>query len=187
MSAPALAHLLQTPWTFYYHCHDSRGRERNYEAAIQKIAKVVSVEEFWGVYSRVSRAHQLKSNQAVHFFRCDSRAMWEDDENREGGCFRLEVQPNHAAVLFEKLLLDLIGEQLHPDFIGVVVSKRRDTERIDIWHRTWSDPELRLALVRQILGSLEMPLKSKVESKKHNDRHALVYALEADGPVLQDK
>jgi hypothetical protein len=50
MSAPPLAHLLQTHWTFYYHCHDPRSVKRNYEAAIQKIAKVVSVEEFWGVY-----------------------------------------------------------------------------------------------------------------------------------------
>jgi translation initiation factor 4E len=183
------AHALETPWTFYYH-HPKTPKD--WEAAIQKIAQVSTVEEFWAVYSRVKRPEALKAQgtESLHFFRGDSRAMWEDPANARGGAFRCEFQSGgHASLYWERLLLDLIGEQLHPDLIGALVQLKRNSEIISVWTRTSDSPALAVELATQLFRSLGLPYKTKMVWRKHHGKREeqQTFIYEDEGAVLGDQ
>ena len=182
-----MSHLLQTPWTFYYF---SKGAD--YEKSIKKFAKVTSIEEFWGAYSHMIRPDRLKPNTQLHFFRNDSRAMWEDDENKSGGAFLYVVHATHSAEAWEKLLLALIGEQLDQDIIGIVTQIRPDCQRIYIWNQT-ADIDLVTRLANELFKALEVPYKTKLCYNPHakfltNDGQSVVgtttFMYEANGAVI---
>lgn len=187
-----MAHLLANPWTFYYYLKprgNPHNRNVDYGKCIQRVAKVSSVEEFWAVYSRLIRPETLKIGAALHFFRDDSRAMWEDEENEQGGTFMIQLPKGHASPAWEKLLLDFIGGQIHSDIIGAVISLRQENDRLIIWNRTSNNQELLFHQCAQIFKSLELPLKSKVEymahpSPKNGRSKATTYVYEVDGPVI---
>jgi hypothetical protein len=115
--------------------------------------------------------------------------MWEDPENATGGTFRCEFQPGHCSLYWERLLLDFIGEQLHPDLIGAVVQRKRDSELIVVWNRTSDIPELKIQLATMLFKSLGLPFKTKIVWRKHQaDRRQPIstYVYEADGAVLEE-
>lgn len=190
-----MSHPLASPWTFYYYfqtkdAKDSKdSKEDPYIKSIKKIAKVETVEDFWAVYSHTIQPSNLKKNAALHFFRGDSRAVWEDPENSNGGTFFVKLIRGHSSQAWEKILLDFIRGYFNDDLIGAVVSVRIDNERLLLWNRTSESKELRLELVGQIFRSLGLPFKSKIEYLPHNSRAThtkpIAYILEADGPVEQ--
>jgi translation initiation factor 4E len=158
----------------------------SWEDRIEKIGKISTVEEFWGLYSRLIRPSAMRSGQRLHFFRNDSRAMWEDDENKNGGTFTIRLTPNQVTEKWEKLLLDFIGETLDEDFVGAVVSQVRVGGTIVVWHRTSNNPELLLKLVAQLFESAELPFKSEIIWAAHETNEKKPKALfikEGDGIV----
>lgn len=174
------AHLLQTPWTFY---GQSKTKKVDYEQQIQKIAKVVSVEEFWAVYCRLPRSDYLGVSKALHFFRNDARAMWEDEENRNGGTFQITLQKEHGPAAWEKLLLGMIGEQLDPDVIGAVATCQGENQRVIVWTRTNDDQEMKRRVAAQLFETLNMPLKSRIQYRPHAMKAWTSWLLDASGPV----
>jgi translation initiation factor 4E len=114
--------------------------------------------------------------------------MWEDPENVKGGIFEVKFQPGHVGGAWEKLLLDFIGEALHPDLFGATVAIRKDADRVQIWNRTADSPDLVLLLAGQLFKSLELPFKTKIEFKAHQGGKAPVKEMriiyEAEGPTI---
>ncbi|EAY12693.1 Eukaryotic initiation factor 4E family protein [Trichomonas vaginalis G3] len=184
-----MSHPLESPWTFYiYSSNKGQRAEQDYLKCITKIAKVNTVEEFWAVYSHTIPPSKLKQNFALHFFRGDSRAVREDEENQNGGTFFVKLLKNHASQEWEKLLLDFISENIHKDVIGAVVSVRIDSERLLIWNKTSSDPSLRLEIANQLAKCLNLPFKSKIEYLAHQrigNSKPIIYTIEAEGAVEQ--
>ena len=191
MSETEPCHLLQNPWTFYY--LQKSKNNTNYSDQIKKIVKVSSVEEFWAAYSHIIRPDRLKPFYQIHFFRNDSRAMWEDDENKSGGAFLITVTQSHSSEQWEKLLLALIGDQIDKDFIGAVATIRPDCSRIYVWNQT-ADIEKCRQLSKDLFEVLEMPYKTKILYNPHSKFlstdgsgklvSSTTYQLEADGPVI---
>ena len=151
---------LNSPWTFYYLQKDPNVK---YEESIHKIGKFSTAEGFWQIYSHMIRPEKLPSNISVQLFRNDSRAMWEDEENRRGGDFLLRLPKKQANLVWERLALNLIGEQLPEDVNGIVVSTRNRVDLVYIWHQTANNPEIRLQIATSLVKILELPLKSKIE------------------------
>lgn len=184
-----MTHPLESPWTFYsYTSQKGQKSEQDYLKCIEKISKVKTVEEFWAVYSHTIPPSKLKPNQALHFFRGDSRAMREDEENQNGGTFFIKLLRNHASQEWEKLLLDFISENINKDVIGAVVSVRSDSERILVWNRTSNDQSLRLNIANQLAKCLNLPFKSKIEYLAHQrvgNSKPIMYTIEAEGAVEQ--
>ncbi|OHT12058.1 Eukaryotic translation initiation factor 4E type 2 [Tritrichomonas foetus] len=186
-----MAHLLQTPWTFYFF---QKGKNNtDYSKCIQKVAKVTSVEEFWGAYSHFLRPDKLRPSFQLHFFRNDSRAMWEDEENKSGGAFLIMLQPSHASEAWEKLLLSMIGEQIDSDIIGAVIALRPDCHRLFVWNQT-ADLNFCQKLAGELFKILELPYKTKICYNPHSRFlstdgsgqliTSTTYQYEADGPVM---
>lgn len=194
MTNPEPSHTLQNPWTFYYLQKSKQGQNVNYADQIKKIAKVSSVEEFWAVYSHVVSPERLNPKIQLHFFRNDSRAMWEDEENKNGGAFNIQVSSSHSSEQWEKLLLALIGEQIDKDFIGAVIKIQPDfSHRIYVWNQTAEIEKCR-QLSKDLFDVLELPYKSKIVYNPHSKFlstdgtgklvSSTTYQLEADGPVI---
>ena len=157
------SHPLHSAWTFYAFS-EQFDSGKNYEKMIKPIARVETVEEFWAAYTRIQRP---RGNKAIHFFRDNTRAMWEDEGNRDGGTFQLTFEPQHGYVAWEKMLLGLIGERVNTDVIGAVLSLKREIVRIVVWNRTSADPVLKSEEARQLFEVAEMPFKSVVQYREH--------------------
>jgi translation initiation factor 4E len=182
-----MAHPLQTPWAFYYYNSGGGGRH-DYASCIKKISKVFTAEEFWAVYAHLLRPERLRPTESIHFFRGDSRAMWEDPENVNGGMFHVQFQPGHVDGAWEKLLLDFVGEALDPDLFGATVVHRKELDRMQIWNRAGDDPAQLLLQAGQLFTSLELPFKTQIEFKAHQGGKGPIKAYkivyEADGAML---
>ncbi|KAK8854447.1 hypothetical protein M9Y10_017009 [Tritrichomonas musculus] len=186
-------HLLETPWTFYYFQRPPpNSPDMNYEESIHKIGKVYSCEQFWSIYSHIIHPDKLPATIALHLFRGDSRAMWEDEENRNGGSFLIRLPKGQVNYFWEKLLLSLIGEQFPPDVNGSAVSVRPKGDLLYIWHRTASDEDVRLEICRVLWKELNLPIKTKIDYSPFSDmlssnqnKAQIQYILESDGPVMK--
>lgn len=184
-----MSHKLNTPWTFYYlEKPDHQNPDDSYDKCIHKIAKVDTAEEFWHYYSHIHKPDQLEPKYSLHFFRNDSRAMWEDPENQNGGSFYYTVKDkSQTKFLWERLLLNLIGEQLNEDIIGVVVTPRPKLDFIYIWNKTSENEEVKLDICRQLQNLFELPIHSLIgynyfNQTNHDQRYN--YFITKNGPVL---
>lgn len=186
-------HPLETPWTFYYFQRPPpNSPDMNYEESIHKIGKVYTCEQFWSIYSHIIHPDKLPVTIALHLFRGDSRAMWEDPENRNGGSFLIRLQKGQVNFFWEKLLLSLIGEQFPSDVNGAAVSVRSKGDLLYIWHRTASDEAVRLEICRTLWKELNLPVKTKIDYSPFTDmlssnqaKSQIQYILESDGPVMK--
>ena len=178
------SHRLHSAWTFYAFSQ-AFDKQKNYEKMIKPIARVETVEEFWATFTRIQRP---RANNAIHFFRDNTRAMWEDEGNRNGGAFQLTFeQSQHGYVAWEKMLLGLIGERINIDVIGAVLSLKRDVVRIVIWNRTSNDLALKSEEARQLFEVAEMPFKSVIQYREHQadgKKNPETWILEASGAAV---
>ncbi|KAH0786087.1 Eukaryotic initiation factor 4E family protein [Histomonas meleagridis] len=104
---------------------------------------------------------------AFHFFRGDARAMWEDADNINGGAFNILIPTGHGPTMWEKLLLDLIGENLDYDIIGATISAKPNCFSLFIWNRT-ADLETARKLSDEIFKTLELPFQSTLRYSPHS-------------------
>ena len=181
-----MEHLLGSPWTFYYFQKKKAITDQEWASCIQPIAYVETIENFWAVYSRLTRPSQLRHTQ-YHFFRNHCRAIWEDEENVNGGIFSLDLSSNQIKIdaAWETLLLGLIGERINPDVNGVVIKGLYLT----VWTKTSQDLELRQKIAGQIFTILHLPYKTKIcflPNEKAKERHifSTTYIYEAEGAKL---
>ena len=166
-----MEHPLQTPWTFYY-CQRPRNTDErtvNYEDTINEIGTFSTCEEFWRYYSHILRPDRLNMQVALHMFRNKSRAVWEDAANINGGSFLLRLPKGQVKGLWEKLLLNMIGEQLPPDVNGAVVQTRQKVDLLYIWHGTASDVQGRLEIAKGLHRALDLGPSMKIEYSVFRD------------------
>ncbi|OHT17366.1 Eukaryotic translation initiation factor NCBP [Tritrichomonas foetus] len=187
-----IAHPLETPWTFYYFQRPpANSPDMNYEESIHKIGKVFTCEEFWSIYSHLIRPDKLPATIALHLFRGDSRAMWEDADNIKGGSFLLRLPKGQVKFLWEKLLLAMISEQFPGDVNGAAVSTRPKVD-LYIWHRTASNEVARMEICSTLWRELGLPHKTKIDYSPFSDmmntsasKTQIQYIIESDGPAMK--
>jgi translation initiation factor 4E len=188
-----MLHPLQTPWTFYYlQRHAGNTQEVPYEDSIHKIGKFSTCEDFWRFYSHMTRPDRLTPAISLHLFRNDSRAMWEDPENRDGGSFLLKFQKSQISAVWERLVLHLIGEQLPTDVVGAVVSPRAKVDLVYIWHQHARNEAIRLEICARLAWALELPSRTKMDYVSFDEmmapaaaKNSVQYWVEADGRVMK--
>lgn len=185
-------HKLESPWTFYYYQRPPLNDPQiSYEESIHKIGKFSTVEEFWSYYSHIEQPSKIASTLALHLFRNDSRAMWEDEENSNGGFFLIRFPKGNTNYIWEILVLNLIGEQFPPDVVGVVISKRPKFDMIHLWHQTSSDENLKLEIATILWKMLQLPQKMQIDyypfqnvlTNKSN-HEGTKYIINKNGPVM---
>lgn len=121
-----IKHPLQNQWTlWYYDCEKSKA----WELCQHKIANFDTVEDFWSLFNHIKPPSEIKHSNDYSLFKNGIRPMWEDDINKHGGRWLINLNKFRNSEL-DRLWLDvilcLIGEgfDYSEDICGVVVNVR---------------------------------------------------------------
>lgn len=157
-------HPLQTPWTFYVYERASDVSKESYTDCIQKIGQCRTCEEFWAFFSHIKKPTDLLSENspAIHLFRFDYRAAWEDPANIKGGLFRFLIHKKNVDLAWEKFCVAMVAEQVSEDVLGAVCMIRNRYDALQVWIR-FDDQEKRMTILNRIIQILQLPLKYRVD------------------------
>jgi translation initiation factor 4E len=118
---------------------------------IKRVIDFDSVEEFWGLYNNIVPPSQLPSKANYYLFKQGIIPAWEDDANKHGGKWSIQLPKDKNRNNIDKMwlytLLAAIGETFDPFLTqadsnspppktlitGVIVSTRPQFYRISIW------------------------------------------------------
>jgi len=131
-------------WTMYYHLPNNNWELSSYEKIMDDIdtmEKVVVLNE---------KLHENVIKMSMLFvMRQGITPMWEDPQNREGGCFSYKVSNKVVADVWRTLFYHLCGETLASPAIvkhlnGITISPKKNFCIIKIWVNTtkYQDPNI---------------------------------------------
>jgi translation initiation factor 4E len=89
--------------------------------------------------------------------------MWEDPEHLQGGSFLIRLPRARICKLWERLLLNLIGEQFPQDVTGAVVTCRTNVGLLYLWHSTATAEKLRMKIAKTLVKVLKLPNKTVIK------------------------
>jgi translation initiation factor 4E len=181
-----MSHPLQTPWSLYF--QQACPGNDDYSTSIHKFGKFDSVEGFWAIFSHLKRPSDIHLQIEYHLFRSDIRGMWEDDVNCHGGKWILFVKKQYSNPYWERAVLSLIGEQIHEDVVGTVLSLRGTANFLSFWtkgSRTASNDHILNDIAASVAKALELPTGTRMKFKNHAEatkdsrKRLLLYTVKA--------
>uniref|UniRef100_A0A1B6KZ59 EIF-4F 25 kDa subunit n=1 Tax=Graphocephala atropunctata TaxID=36148 RepID=A0A1B6KZ59_9HEMI len=131
---------LQTPWTFWIDRASNVASAAQYQAHLKKIYSVSTVQEFWAVLKHIPSIEALPPRCSYHLMRDMIQPMWEDEQNKKGGSWRLKVAKKDTSTVWQELLLAAIGEQLSEgltegdSICGVTMAVRERDDLVQVWN-----------------------------------------------------
>lgn len=165
------ATALRNSWTFSVFRKSPGARAEPYEKQMKVLATASTVEQFWGVYTRLVPVSQVRDSVDIHMFKDGIRPMWEDEANRDGGKWIIRLKKGLAHRFWEELLLAIVGEQFDvgDELCGCVLSCRFSEDIISVWNKTSLNRKGCLAIRDTLRRVLEIPLEATFEYKPHVD------------------
>ncbi len=128
---------MQNSWTLWFFKND---RTRSWEENQRPIITFTTVEDFWGLYNHIELASRLASGCDYSLFKEGIKPMWEDDKNRRGGRWLINLDKKQRTSCLDnfwlEVMLCLIGEAFddHSTVVnGAVVSVRNKGDKIGMW------------------------------------------------------
>lgn len=100
-------HPLQNQWTLWYLEND---RSKNWEDMQNEITTFDTVEDFWSLYNHIRVASELKQGNDYSLFKKNIRPMWEDDANKRGGRWVLNLSKQQRRSELDALWLDIVSD-----------------------------------------------------------------------------
>lgn len=104
----------------------------------RKIYTIETISDFWKLYNNWDKLGGINSK---HFFimKNNITPMWEDEENKNGGCWSFKIQEKEASKLWEELSLYLVSEtisKIDNDIQGLSIClKKNNHSIIKIWNK----------------------------------------------------
>ncbi|XP_053682923.1 eukaryotic translation initiation factor 4E1-like isoform X2 [Sabethes cyaneus] len=164
-----IKHPLQFTWTLWYLEPD---RSKTWEETLNEVTSFSTVEDFWSLYNHIKGPTDIKMGSDYCLFKAGIRPMWEDEANKRGGRWMVNV-PRQQRQELDKFWLDtilcLIGEAFeNPEEIcGAVINVRQKTDKIAIWTSNYSSREAILSIGR--IYKERLGLKNQITYHLHKD------------------
>lgn len=127
-------------WNYYYHLPN----DKNWSVDSYKIimSNISTLEELMGMNELMT--DNIIKNCMLFVMRAGVTPMWEDPQNRQGGCFSYKVTNKVVTQVWRKLMYLLCGYTLtidptHMDLVnGVTISPKRGFCIVKIWMKDCS-------------------------------------------------
>lgn len=115
----------------------------NWHEGTSCVGSFNTIEGFWAMYSHLVRPDALGTSISLMVFRDGIKPLWEDPENKAGGRFVTRIRKTGSQVIWETLLLSLIGEFLEDstEFTGIVLGVRYHEISLALWTRSTFEQE----------------------------------------------
>lgn len=139
----------QNNWTIWYHNSKDDWTINGYK----KIYTIKNIEDYWKLYNNWDKLGTINNK---HFFimKNEITPIWEDKNNKNGGCWSYKVTENMAQQLWDDLSLYLVTEKLSSienDIVGLSAClKKNNFSVIKIWNKESKNNSLNL-LANEIL------------------------------------
>lgn len=166
-------HPLQNKWALWFFKND---RAKSWGENLRLVTKFDTVEDFWGVYNHILLASKLQSGCDYSLFKDGIQPMWEDDSNKLGGRWLVNLSKNARTTDLDKLwletLLCLIGEAFGEDsdnVNGAVVNIRNKGDKIGLWTQAADQQDATLRIGKTMKERLNFPPKFVIGYQSHVD------------------
>lgn len=151
-------------WNYYYHLPN----DKNWNVDSYKIimSNISTLEELMGMNELMT--DNIIKNCMLFVMRVGVTPMWEDPQNRQGGCFSYKVTNKAVTQVWRKLMYLLCGYTLtidptHMDLVnGITISPKRGFCIVKIWMKDCSlqDPA--------VITNVDQLLRNGCLFKAHN-------------------
>jgi len=167
-------HPLQNKWALWFFKND---KLKSWANNLRQITTFDTVEDFWAVYNHIQLASKLGLGCDYSLFKDGIRPMWEDEKNRLGGRWLVNINKNQRATELDRLwletLLCLIGEAFGEDsdqVCGAVVNIRPKGDKMSIWTGVADDnTDSVMRIGKTFKERLTLNVKSTIQYEKHLD------------------
>lgn len=128
------SYKLNDKWTLWVHLpHDTDWSIKSYK----EIMTFNKVEEAIALTEKLP--NQMIKNCMLFIMRKGIKPTWEDERNRNGGCFSYKISNKYVSTIWKKLTYTLVGETLSIDkkyvnkINGITISPKKNFCVIKIW------------------------------------------------------
>lgn len=137
-------HKLHDSWTLWAHLpHDTDWSLSSYK----KISTLETVEDTLTLYENLPEV--IIKNCMLFLMRDGIQPIWEDEKNRNGGCFSYKINNKNVAYSWKNLSYVLLGETLTSEKLskyinGITISPKKNFCIIKIWLSTcnYTNPDI---------------------------------------------
>ena len=126
-------HKLNDTWILYAHLpHDTDWTLNSYK----EILKINTAEQIIAICE--SLPESMIQNCMLFLMRQHIKPIWEDDNNKNGGCFSYKISNKNVSDIWRKLACLVVGESLINDKMisklnGITISPKKHFCIIKIW------------------------------------------------------
>lgn len=100
-----IKHPLQHSWTLWYYEND---RNKSWEDNLSEITSFDTVEDFWSLYNHIKLSSEIRVGSDYSLFKQGIRPMWEDDANKRGGKWVMNLTKPQRTTDLDKIWLDVV-------------------------------------------------------------------------------
>ena len=133
----------ENKWTIWYHNSKDDWTINGYK----KFYTIEDIKDYWKLYNNWSKLGTINNK---HFFimKNDITPIWEDKNNKNGGCWSYKINDNASQELWDELSLYLVTESLSSvknDIVGLSAClKKNNFSVIKIWNKDSKNNSLSL-------------------------------------------
>lgn len=168
-----IKHPLQNKWALWFFKND---KSKDWKANLKIITAFDTVEDFWGLYNHIQPASKLPSGCDYSLFKEGVQPMWEDDYNKRGGRWLINLNKAQRLSDLDNLwletLLCLIGEAFEEqsdDVCGAVVNIRNKGDKLGLWTHDATRNDATKKIGFKLKERLKIPPKIALGYQAHTD------------------
>jgi len=101
-----IKHPLQNAWTLWFFKND---KTKQWEENQREIITFTTVEDFWALYNHIELASRLAAGCDYSLFKEGIKPMWEDDRNKKGGRWLINLDKKQRASCLDNFWLEVVS------------------------------------------------------------------------------